>query len=224
MVGGALFGVGMSLAGGCANKNLIRLGGGGSLRSLVVLRLAISAYMTPQGPVRPVACHLAGPGGDRPARFGWKDQGLPTLLVSVGIAPQTARWLAAGAVALLLLGFVFADRRFRANPAQWLVGLALGALVVGGWYVSGHLGFGENPETLETGYFGTNTRTLESLSFVAPLAYGLELLMLWTDKSLHLSFGIASALGVALGSAAWALATRSFRWKASPRWPICAAS
>jgi len=132
----------------------------------------------------------------------------------VAIVPSGGRTgLAAGAVALLLLGFVFADRRFRANPAQWLAGLALGALVVGGWYVSGHLGFGENPETLETGYFGTNTRTLESLSFVAPLAYGLELLMLWTDKSLHLSFGIASALGVALGSAAWALATRSFRWE-----------
>ena len=125
-----------------------------------------------------MACHLAGPGGDRPARFGWKDQGLPTLLASVGIAPQTARWLAAGAVALLLLGFVFADKRFRANPRNgwpasrsarwwWAAGTSAGTL-----------GFGENPETLETGYFGTNTRTLESLSFVAPLAYGLELLML----------------------------------------------
>jgi len=85
--------------------------------------------------------------------------------------------------------------------------------VVAGWYLTGHLGFGENPETLETIYHGTNTRTLESLSFVAPLAYGLELLMLWTDQSLHLSFGIASVLGVVLGSAAVALATGSFRWE-----------
>ena len=28
LVGGSLFGVGMTLAGGCANKNLLRLGGG----------------------------------------------------------------------------------------------------------------------------------------------------------------------------------------------------
>lgn len=213
VVGGALFGVGMSLAGGCANKNLIRLGGG-SLRSLVVLVFTgIASYMTLKGLFGQWRATWLDPVAIDLARFGWKDQGLHSLLASMGIAPQTARWLAAGALALLLLGFVFADRRFRANPAQWLAGLALGALVVGGWYVSGHLGFGENPETLETGYFGTNTRTLESLSFVAPLAYGLELLMLWTDKSLHLSFGIASALGVALGSAAWALATRSFRWE-----------
>jgi uncharacterized membrane protein YedE/YeeE len=36
LVGGLVFGVGMTLAGGCANKNLVRVGGG-SLRSLVVL-------------------------------------------------------------------------------------------------------------------------------------------------------------------------------------------
>lgn len=213
IVGGTVFGIGMSLAGGCANKNLIRVGGG-SVRSLVVLTfLAISGYMTLKGLfgqwratwLDPVALDLT--------RFGWKDQGLATLLASAGVAPAAARMAAAGTLAALLLAFVFADRRFRANPTQWLGGLAIGALVVGGWYVSGHLGFGENPETLETGYFATNTRTLESLSFVAPLSYGLELLLLWTDKSLHLSFGIATALGVALGSAAWALATRSFRWE-----------
>jgi uncharacterized membrane protein YedE/YeeE len=49
IVGGLTFGVGMSLAGGCANKNLLRAGGG-SLRSLVVLAfLGISAYMTIKG-------------------------------------------------------------------------------------------------------------------------------------------------------------------------------
>ncbi len=214
IVGGLVFGVGMSLAGGCANKNLIRVGGG-SVRSLVVLTfLAISGYMTLKGLFGQWRAAWLDPVAIDLTRFGWTDQGLPSLLAwAGGIAPGSARLLVAGALAALLLAFVFADRRFRANPTQWLAGLALGALVVGGWYVSGHLGFGENPETLETGYFATNTRTLESLSFVAPLSYGLELLMLWTDKSLHLSFGIATALGVALGSAAWALATRSFRWE-----------
>jgi len=51
------------------------------------------------------------------------------------------------------------------------------------------------------------------MSFVAPTAYTLELLMLWTDKSLHISFGIATALGVVAGSFAYALASRSFRWE-----------
>src|SRR6478736_9690028 len=49
LVGGFLFGFGMTLASGCGSKTLIRLGGG-SLKSLVVLIvLAISAYMTVKG-------------------------------------------------------------------------------------------------------------------------------------------------------------------------------
>ena len=114
---------------------------------------------------------------------------------------------------LALLVFVFKDKRFRANGLQVFAGAAIGAVIVGGWYVSGHLGFGENPETLEQVYFATNTRTIESLSFVAPTAYTLELLMLWTDKSLHASFGIAALLGMVTGAAVVALATRSFRWE-----------
>jgi uncharacterized protein len=62
-------------------------------------------------------------------------------------------------------------------------------------------------------YFGTNTRTIESMSFVAPTAFSLEMLMLWTDKSLRVTFGIATVIGVVLGSLAHALATREFRWE-----------
>jgi hypothetical protein len=114
--------------------------------------------------------------------------------------------LAAGA----LLAFVFADKRFRSNPTQVSTGVIVGLLVTAGWYLSGHIGYGEN-EQLEMVFFATNTRSAESFSFVAPIAYTIELLMLWTDQSLHLSFGIASALGVILGALAWALASKSFR-------------
>ena len=45
------------------------------------------------------------------------------------------------------------------------------------------------------------------------MAYNLEMLMLWTDKSLRMTFGIASTLGVVLGSFAYAIATKQFRWE-----------
>jgi uncharacterized membrane protein YedE/YeeE len=54
---------------------------------------------------------------------------------------------------------------------------------------------------------------MESFSFVGPLAYSLEYLMFWTDKSKIVTYGIASALGVIAGSAAYALVTRTFRWE-----------
>ena len=66
---------------------------------------------------------------------------------------------------------------------------------------------------MEIVYFATNTRTLESLSFVAPAAYSLELLMLWTDKTMRMTFGIATVAGVVLGSFAYAVITRQFRWE-----------
>lgn len=214
LVGGLVFGVGMTLGGGCANKNLVR-SGGGSVRSLVVLTfLAIASYMTLKGLfgqwraswLDPVALNLAA--------LGWKDQSLATAVARLtGMAPQAALLATLSVLVAALLLFVLKDKRFRANTSQMLGAVAIGSMVVAGWYVSGHLGFGENPETLEYGYFGTNSRTVESLSFVGPAAFGLELLMLWTDKSLHLTFGIASVIGVVLGSAAYALATRRFRWE-----------
>ena len=136
---------------------------------------------------------------------------MPSLLTGLaGVEPRTALVTTAAALAGGLLYFVFRDARFRRNRNQVLGGLTVGLLVTAGWYVSGHLGFGENPETLEMVYFATNTRAAESFSFVAPAAYGLELFMLWTDKSLGVTFGIASALGIIAGSFAYAIATRTF--------------
>ena len=214
LVGGILFGIGMTLAGGCANKNLLRLGGG-SLRSLVVLVfVAISAYMTLKGLfgqwrssfLDPVAIDLSG--------FGMEGQGLPHLLAALtGMPAKTALLAATAVVALGLLIFVFKDKRFRTNGEQVIGGTILGLIITAAWYLTGHIGFAENPETLELTFFGTSSRTLESMSFVAPAAYTLELLMLWTDKSLRLTFGVATVLGVALGSLIYALGARKFRWE-----------
>ncbi len=213
-LGGLLFGVGMTLAGGCANKNLVRAGGG-SVRSLVVLTfVAIASYMTLKGLFGHWRARWLDPLRIDLGARGWADQGLDTALAqATGIDPKAALLGVAAAIALALAAFVFKDRRFRANGVQVGSAIVLGLLVVAGWYVTGHLGFGENPDTLENMFFATNTRTLESLSFVAPLAYTLELMMLWTDASLRLTFGIASVLGVAAGSLAYALASAKFRWE-----------
>jgi uncharacterized membrane protein YedE/YeeE len=214
LVGGLAFGVGMTLAGGCANKNLVRAGGG-SVRSVVVLVfMGIAAYMTLKGLFGQWRASWLDPVAINLADWGWKDQSLATALArSTGMAPSTALLAAAALLAAGLLVFVFIDRRFRANAAQVGGAVAIGALVVAGWYLSGHLGYGENPDTLEHVYFATNSRTIESMSFVGPMAYSLELLMLWTDKSLRMTFGIASVIGVVLGSAAYAVASRRFRWE-----------
>jgi hypothetical protein len=62
-------------------------------------------------------------------------------------------------------------------------------------------------------YFATNSRTAESMTFVAPIAYSLELLMLWSDKSLGVTFGIALVAGVILGSFTYSILFKRFRWE-----------
>ena len=214
LLGGALFGVGMTISAGCTNKNLVRLGGG-SLRSVVVLVfLAISAYMTLKGLFAQWRSSYLDPVAIDLTTLGLANPGLGTLVAKfTGLPGPTALLATLGGVGVLLLAFVFTDARFRRNQVQVIGALVLGLLVVAGWYLTGHLGYGENPETLEMAYFATNTRTLESMSFVAPTAYSLELFVLWTDKSLRISFGIASVAGVVLGSFAYAVVSRQFRWE-----------
>lgn len=210
LVGGLLFGFGMVLASGCGSKTLVRIGGG-SLKSLVVfLVLAVTAYMTLKGlfavfrvaRLDAVSATFAG------------SQDLPGLVARAsGQTLAAAHAFAAVLGGAVLLGFVFARRDFlRWEPV--LGGLVVGAVILGGWWVSGRLGYvAEDPNTLQEAFVATNSGRMESFSFVSPLAYTLELLMLWSDKSKIVTFGIAAVLGTIVGSAAVALATRQFRWE-----------
>ncbi len=211
MVGGLLFGIGMTLAGGCANKNLLRMGGG-SLRALVVFAfLGVSAYMTIRGLFGQWRVDYLDRFAIDLAQYDLAGQDLPTLFAKAsGLSGKAALAIMAVMAAGALLLFVLVDKRFRANPTQVSTGIVLGLLITAGWYLSGHIGYGES-EQLEMVFFATNTRAAESFSFVAPIAYTIELLMLWTDASLTISFGVASALGVILGALVWALASKSFR-------------
>jgi len=211
LVGGFLFGVGMTLGSGCGSKTLIRVGAG-NLKSLVVyVFLGIAAYMTLRGILGAFRVGVL----ERAAIALPAGQDLPSLLsLLTGVSAGVWMALLALAVAGALVAFVYAGRQFRSSFDYTLGGVVTGLVVVGGWYVSGHVGHvAEDPNTLQEAFVATNTGRMEAFSFVAPLAFTLEYLMLWTDKSRVITFGIASAAGVIAGSLAYALATRTFRWE-----------
>jgi len=203
IVGGFLFGVGMTLGSGCGSKTLIRVGTG-NLKSLVVyVFLGIAAYMTLRGLLGAFRVGVL----EKASITLPQGQDLPSL---IGLNRAILAALIGGG----LLAFVYASRQFRSTFDYTLGGVVTGLVVVGGWYVSGHIGHvAEDPNTLQEAFVATNTGRMESFSFVAPFAFTLEYLMLWTDKSKIITYGIASAAGVIAGSAAYALATRTFRWE-----------
>ncbi|MDH3318167.1 MAG: YeeE/YedE family protein [Betaproteobacteria bacterium] len=211
IVGGFLFGVGMTLGSGCGSKTLIRIGGG-SLKSLVVfVFLGIAAYMTLRGLFGALRVGVL----EKASATLASGQDLPSLLAAAtGVAKATWTALLAAVIGGGLIAFAYASRDFRASFDYTLGGVVTGLVVVGGWVVSGVVGYvAEHPESLQEAFIATNTGRMESFSFVAPMAFTLEYLMFWTDKSKIVTYGIASGLGVIAGSAAYALATRTFRWE-----------
>jgi len=212
IVGGLIFGIGMTLASGCGNKTLVRVGGG-NLKALVVfIYMAYAANVTLRG-------ILAVP------RTEWLSipaftinlpthQTIPHLLHgSLGMDLATAELVIALVIAGLLMAFVLLSKTFWENKENFIAGIVLGAVVVAGWYVTGKLGWAENPETLSEMAFGTNSKLAESMSFIAPAGYTLELWSLWTDKSTLVTWGIATVFGVGAGSFLYAVATKAFRWE-----------
>jgi uncharacterized membrane protein YedE/YeeE len=215
VLGGLLFGVGMTLASGCTSKTLIRLGGGNLKSVLVFLVVGISGYMTLKGLFGVWRAATV----DRVAIDLGVSQELPALLAAAsGLdAAMLGRWLPLLIGLAVVLAALASREMWRDEPSAIAGGVLIGLIVVGGWYVTGHIGFvEEHPETLEAAYIGTQANRPESLSLVAPFAYTLELLMFWSDKSRHVTFGIATALGMVAGALVWAIATRSWREEVFP--------
>ncbi len=209
VVGGLCFGIGMVLASGCGSKTLIRIGGG-NLKSLVVfLVLGLFAYMTMRGVFGVFRVNVL----DKVAFNLEGGQDIPNLLANAGMEAGLAGKLAVFGIGGGLTAWCLAKKDFWTLD-NLLGGLGTGLMVVAAWYVSGHLGYlPEHPETLEEAFLATNSGRMESLTFVAPVAYTLELFMLWSDSSRVVTIAIASVFGVIAGSLIWSLLTRSFRWE-----------
>ncbi len=205
LVGGLTFGIGMTLAGGCGQRTLVRLGGG-NLKSVVVfLFLGYAALVTMNGILRVVVDNVL-----RTELFTVRLGKLQTLPSLLGLADKDSALMLAVALCAIILVFVFINKEFRENNDNILAGLVVGLVVAAGWYVTGHMGYAEN-DFMEKTYLGTDSKLAESMTFVGPLAYTMDLWAYWRDKSV--TFGIASVFGVVVGSFIYSVFNRSFRWE-----------
>ncbi len=210
LLGGVTFGFGMVLASGCGSKTLVRMGSG-SLKALVVfVMLAVGAYATLRGITAEVRVY----GLDRVAFTLSGAQDLPSILARHTTIVRSTWLLIVGVGTALVLGTWALWPREARSPRHLLGGIGIGALVVALWWVSGHLGYlAESPLTLQHAYIGSVGNHMESFTFVAPLAYTLYWLLMYSDASNVLNIGIVSVFGVIAGSALHALSTRRFRWE-----------
>ncbi|MDI4632191.1 YeeE/YedE family protein [Pelomonas sp. V22] len=211
IVGGLMFGFGMVLASGCGSKTLVRIGAGNLKSLFVFFVMGLAAFATLKG----ITAVLRVETLEKVAMTLPAGQDLPSLLASpLGLAkPQAAAWMG-GLLGGGLLAWALWKPEGRSLDAL-LGGVGCGLAVAGIWWVSGKLGYvAEDPNTLQEAFIGGTSRDrMEGMSFVSPMAYSLDWLMFFSDKSKVLTIAIVNTLGVVVGAGIWALVSRSFRWE-----------
>ena len=200
LLGGFVFGVGMTLGSGCGQRTLVRVGGG-NLKSLVVMiLLGLTAYMTMRGLLALVRVNVIEVTNIDLASKDIVNQGIGTLISSVlGVENST---LVSRIVAVFLGGglvvYAFLGKEFRRSFDNILAGVTIGLIIPAGWYVTGVIGFDDFDPV-----------RLESYTFIAPIGQGLMYLQTFTGSTIN--FGIAAVAGVILGSFLYVILTGKFR-------------
>ncbi|HKK13725.1 MAG TPA: YeeE/YedE family protein [Gammaproteobacteria bacterium] len=220
LVGGFLFGIGMTLASGCSNKTMVRIGGGNIKSLLVLLTLGFGAYlMMYTNFMAYVFYPWMQPAFVDLSRHGVSDQSLGGLIAGAfGLGSEsTVNYVLGGLLALVLLVWAFKSVDFRSRFDNILGGAVVGLAVVGAWYVTaGPLGkrwmddvaFMDRPPA---------HAAAQSYTFVSPAGD----LFHWVDSGFYsklLSFGMLAAAGVIVGSLLYALVTRQFRFEWFSSW------
>ncbi|MBL3527775.1 MAG: YeeE/YedE family protein [gamma proteobacterium endosymbiont of Lamellibrachia anaximandri] len=220
ILGGLMFGVGMTLASGCGNKTLLRIGGG-NLKSIIVFLIAgtMAYFMT----------HTLSAETDKTLYsilfYPWTryltldlpaNQDLGSLLaVITGADAGMLRLVMGGLLATIISFVIFRSADFRRSGEILLSGLVIGICVLFAWYITGSLLFGEEGTWLEaTEWLEGDERPagvgVQSFTFINPMGETLAY-MTNPGNSLLITFGVGALVGVLLGSFTYALVSRSFR-------------
>ena len=228
VLGGLMFGIGMTLASGCGNKTLIRIGGG-NLKSIVVFAIiAVIAYFM----INPF------PGSDQTLMsvlfYDWirplsVDMGAHQDLGTVLAGEENAvmgRLVIGLLLGVALLVFTLKSSDFRGNRDHLLGGLVVGLAVLGAWYVSSNIFIDADSEMVSLSEYYEQWDMLadsdegkpaagrplspQSYTFINPMGQTFGYLSSGLQSSL-LTFGVVAVFGVVLGSLLYALISRSFR-------------
>lgn len=221
IVGGALFGIGMTLASGCGNKTLVRVGAG-NLKSLTVLIIAsLVAYLMLWTPFYEKLFHpwVSATTIDL-TKHGVTSQEIGAFVSGIaGLQPSRALNAGIGGViAVALLIYIFRSADFRGSTDNLLGGMVVGLAVLAGWYITG--GPWSQPWK-EYAEFATQVPSrvqVQSYTFISPMGDSARYLLNPGNLSL-LNFGVVALAGVITGSLIYALINRSFRveWFVSGR-------
>jgi len=201
IIGGFLFGIGMTIGSGCGQKTLVRVGGG-NLKSLVVLMvMGITAYMTLRGLLALLRLQINDPTALDLSERGLTTQGIPEILsMWTGLSSSML-----AIILTILIGggsiiYALKDAGVRKSFDNMLSGVGVGLLIASSWYVTGVLGYDDFEPV-----------PLEGISFISPVGNSVSYLMTYTGSVIN--FGIAVVFGMIAGSFLYSILTGTFRFE-----------
>lgn len=227
ILGGVLFGIGMTYGSGCGSKTLIRIGGGNIKSILVFAVIAVCAYfmLNPfPGTDQTIYSLLFYPWTNPTSVSLASQQDLGSLLGRVFGTETGVTRVVVGLLLVALLAWVlFKSADFRKSFDNILGGLVVGLAVLAAWYVTDAAIIDAGGETFTwSGYAEPNNWSFmeegnpprsvgtQSYTFINPvgqtLGYATE-----GFASRYLTFGVMAVFGVILGSLFWAILSRGFR-------------
>lgn len=231
ILGGVLFGIGMTFASGCGNKTLIRIGGGNIKSIFVFAVIAVIAY------------YMVDPFKELPSTWyqtyfsSWLGKAsisldTPQDLGSIagglfGVSALTMRVILGVIVAAIALRYVFKSSDFRSSKDNVMAGIVVGLIVLMAWYFTSNTAVttDDGPVSMTKFYGewdmvmdseegkpknGSTNLQAQSFTFISPIGQVFGYVGS-SFESAFVTFGVISVLGVILGSFIWSLITRSFR-------------
>ncbi len=193
ILGGLLFGYGMSLAGNCGFGALARFGGGDLRSFVIVVVMGISTFFMLSGPL----AHLRL-AGLAVTEMQAQTRSYPEALNALTGIPALAWGLMISAA---ITAWALWSRDFVRNAGAVIWGALVGAAIVSGW--------AGTQWVADTGF---SVYPVNSHTFTSPL--GETLLFLMTSSGGGLTFGVGSVGGVLAGAFAGSLIKGHFRWEA----------
>ena len=213
ILGGIMFGIGMTLASGCGNKILIRIGGG-NIKSIFVLIVAgLMALLMTRTDFYGLLFHSwMNPISPDLAKLGISDQSIQTMFSSItGIESSNMiiTILVPAIISILLLKYIFSSYS-KLSSDNILSGIVVGLVVTFAWLISGgELGQAwiENNDFLDTPYPSVG---VQSFTFINPMG---ELLIYSSSvfDSFYLTFGVTALISTVFGSFIYALISNNIR-------------
>jgi uncharacterized protein len=196
ILGGGIFGLGMTLVGTCSFGLIVRAGGG-DLRALMsALVVGIFAFAATAGALAPLRTPLLALGIIDLSALGGVSL---DRMIEHAFGANPARAFVPALVCVLVV-IALADKRLRNRPRLITGSIAIGLSIALGWLVTSQ---------------AVNAMTLdrpESLSFVAPV--GRALLQFMMEPFRNVGFGVAAMFGALVASYGVAHLRREVRWEA----------